>query len=156
MRASVLILVLLPALLALAPVHGHGVFCETTANWPVHHYAPPAPGSPFRLGPIDTCTGGDGHGETGLGGAWLAAGPGSLACYGEPAHHPAFGSITSWDDLLGAGATMEVGIDTSPGCGDFLIDQSVLCIQTCHMPFAPGPDGVYHVFLTGGMGDIYA
>ena len=149
MRATTYVLLLLAPLLAFAPAQGHGVLCEAPADWSIHHYHSPAPGYPFLSPSVDTCSGGDGHAETAAGGARLAAGPDSLACYGESAHHPPFGLITAMDDVWGYGVGVHVGVDLSPGCGDFLVDQVLVCPGACYPTFPPGSDGMYHVFVGG-------
>lgn len=115
--------------------------------------APPAPGV--------LCPHGDGHKEFAQGGAVLAvlSGDGvtygSIVCYGQTAHHPAYGPVSVSDVVLGASVPFMVGADTvdltppttGPDCGDFQVDEEVDCVGSCTVPFLPGADGTYQVFV---------
>lgn len=99
----------------------------------------------------------DGHSEFATGGAWLlvdsgdGVAGGSLLCYGEAGHHPAFGPFFVSDLVWGAVVdfTVESDLVDASGlgdpCGDFQSDASALCGWDCVVPFPPGLDGSYRV-----------
>lgn len=117
----------------------------------------------------------DGDFEFAVGGALLSvesgdgATSGSLVCYGALGHHPAGGPVRVQDNLVNPVA-FSVGADASllppppgmPDCGDGTIvpcpgfgcnpdDHLHSCpIQNngvCNVPFGPGADGAYYVFV---------
>lgn len=100
----------------------------------------------------------DGHHDLAIGGAILLAGSGAWECYGEDAHHPASGPIAVDDAVLGSAASFTVYAERSAEpCGDLLLDgsdDSVVCIGSCMVPFPPGTDGAYYVFVQGTMGHV--
>lgn len=86
---------------------------------------------------------------------------GTLACWDEQGHHPAFGPIVAKDVLqdtmaftVYADAVNLLGPDPLTGrdCGDFLHDVSTPCIDACVVTFPPGLDGAYLVQV----GDVVA
>lgn len=164
--ALVLALLVLP----LAVAHTNGgvmgtakTYFEPTNEWFMHDYLA---GTPL-LSPVDGCPlCSDGHGEWAWGGAHILVDSGlnqasidpnlpagSLYCYGADGHHPYFGPVRVDDTLLGASASFEVAADQADltalgqGCGDFLEDAVVACVGACTMPFLPGLDGAYRVYV---------
>lgn len=114
----------------------------------------------------------DGHLETAQGGAVLPVdsglgGPspsanlpaGSLYCFAQEGHHPTFGPFNVDDIVFGTGVAFTVGVDrvdvggAGGGCGDGIIDNWVAFpggTCPCYVPFGPGLDGVYSVFVGPG------
>ena len=151
---------LLPGGLGHEPRGFPKTYCEPHAEWYVHEYLPPVgtlAAPPFD-GNLDDCDADgdaldfDGHSEAAVGLAVFLAvdgdglTTGSLACYGEPAHHPHFGTFSIHDAVAPSGVAFTVTADTDPGCGDFLIDESQVCVDACSVRFDPGSDGAYVVF----------
>lgn len=156
-----------PLALAHNPAGSPKNYCEAPFEWNTHDYGPLANGQFVFIG-VDgnqagDCNGDgipgdyDGHHEWASGGAFLLAennpgpgGPGTIACFNEPAHHPYFGPIT----VIDAGPSPYVGfyvavdtvsiLSTSP-CGDNIDDMWEICYGTCFVTFPPGLDGSYHV-----------
>lgn len=165
-------LLLVAALLAAAPFAGAHLppygpngtpkpYCETT-DFDTHDYAMPSMvGGTFvtMSGPKSGCLGPtDHHGEHARGGAYLAAYdegpfmPGSGWCMGEVPHHPVGGPVTVVDNVIASGVRFLVAADSFTAllhheCGDFVEDQWVWCVDSCAVPFPPGLDGTYHVYL---------
>ena len=184
--ALALLLLGAPLAFAHAPLSGTPKnYCEDPSEWNVHDYGPPATGLLAIRPPIISdgnilgdCNGDgvpadfDGHSEFALGGAWLMADSGdgstggSVACYGEVAHHPFFGQFWAFDDVFGAGIPFTVASDTLnevdpgtvPDCGDFTTDNHHTCFGMCIVTFPPGLDGAYIVYvgdvLTGAPGTL--
>lgn len=148
-------------------------YCENiTQDQNVHDYAVAgvSPSAYFVLGfidgNVDRChpsapvTDSDGHSEYAFGGAVLladdAAFPagGAMACYGEVAHHPINPTIWVFDHIWPSNVLFMVGADTInsgipsvPECGDGFDDVSTYCVDHCTVPFGPGLDGAYHVYM---------
>lgn len=145
------------AALAAAPL----VTAHTPAGTPnpacgdgyVHEYGPGSAfpvWAPAFLAARDGSNGCDGHREYAGSGVILLAGLKSLTCWSEPADHPQFPTITV-ADVVHPSPTFVIGVDTGPApCGDFEDDVSILCVGTCTVPFAPGIDGAYHVYVLDG------
>lgn len=144
-------------------------YCEPTSEWSVHEYGV-LPLTRHNGGGVGCGSLGDGHAEydfTGAGALILAesgtglpsqGGSGSLYCYGTWADHAPYGPATVDDLVLGSGAAFDVAADTvdvaavGNGCGDFQDDVLVSCIGTCTVPFPPGLDGAYRVYVQGTRG----
>ena len=163
-----------PLALADPPTSGPKTHCEDPSEWNHHHYGPPADGALLAFfidGAVPDCDGDgiapgtDGHSEYALGGAWFLVDSGDLAtygtiaCFGEPGHHPFYGPFTVVDDATGpaeffVGADTTVFPDPTTGvdCGDFVDDEGVSCVNTCKVTFPPGRDGAYHVYVVGTSG----
>lgn len=118
---------------------------------------------------------GDDHDEFAVGGAWIVARSGdgrpsadpddpsgSLVCIGRWADHAPHGPFRVEDVSGVAGIPFRVSADTvdltglGGGCGDFMDDVFVDCIDACAAPFAPGLDGTYRVRVFGTAGHVFA
>lgn len=175
-------LVLLTLTFTLLPAQAHeppgtvkGV-CELEPEWQVHEYAPLASGEAATAlwdSTLEDCGNGyplidyDAHSDFAVGGAWLLVTTGdewtgSLGCYGEVGHHPAYGPVTVEDVALGqdvefivtADLLVNVTDEAAAWCGDFEEDASVTCRWSCTVPFPPGPDGAYVVKVRGTQGHV--
>lgn len=116
----------------------------------------------------------DGHSEYASDGAWLLSANGASSyCFGESGHHPAYPQVEVYDFLLGAGVVFVVGADTTDdtiprdavyyaanslptggSCGDGIDDVWIVCVGVCWVPFPPGLDGSYHVYVEGTVGHV--
>lgn len=112
-------------------------------------------------GAVGTCPYGqfaDGHYEYALSGAALVADPVASAPCGWPtADHATYPLVSVVDDVLTplGGVVFVVAADAydSTGlmtCGDGIIDVAQTCVDACWVPFLPGLDGAYYVFVENG------
>jgi hypothetical protein len=142
-------------------------FAEGTTVWYTHDYT----AWPLLGPPVDG-SGGDGHSEWALGGAHVlvdsgagVATPydvpaGSLYCYGEEGHHAPYGPVTVVDAIPGTAFSVAVdtidGTTPGSGCGDLEEDAILDCIGSCFIPFPPGLDGAYRVYVAppGTLGHV--
>ena len=151
------------------------------ATWLVHSYvSSAASASETFLGPpidanVADCDGDgllfdyDGHSEFAHGGAWILASEGdgltegASVCFGEPAHHSAYGPFVVNDMALGpasftvaADVVNLIGPDPITGldCGDMESDQGSECVGSCMVTFPPGRDGSYQVYVLGTLGTV--
>lgn len=159
-------------------------YCEDADEMNVHVYGPgdggillpPVDGSALS---VDECGAEtipyDGHDEYAIGGAWLLAcesfcgdsglGGGSSGCYGTFADHPTFPTVHVYDYVAGelgltTGFTVAADyVSASPvlgtDCGDFEADYAIGCVDVCTVPFPPGLDGSYQVFVSGTEGMVW-
>lgn len=169
---TLLAALLLAAPLALAhdeaPVGLPKAWCEDADARLTHEYGAPAPllgpwllldGSPgCETPPLDW----DQHFEYANGGAYLLAGDaGAQACFGVPADHPSHPTVTVVDATLGSGVRFTVAAAPWYGSGHdcgFFEDPwtTITCVGSCQVPFGPGPDGAYVVFVEGTTGHVHA
>lgn len=146
-----------------------------------HDYGPQVMTAGFLIsaqimdGNLDDCNGDgltldyDGHSEWGVGGARLLADnagapyAGAMACYGETAHHGIFPQLWVFDETYPAFVMFAVGVDkinlvgpdptTGIDCGDQVDDAAIYCMDVCSVPFGPGIDGAYHIYV---INDFYS
>lgn len=156
-------------------------YCEArVGDMDTHDYAPPAlekvVGAPLD-GNAEDCDGdggldSDGHLDFAVGGAFLLAcdarcgdgsGDGARACYGMDADHRTAPLVRVVDEALGEGALFTVSADLVdlaapmpgvPRCGDFEADATQRCLGACVVPFRPGLDGAYVVYVQGTAGHV--
>ena len=156
-------LALLPLALAHEPRGTPKLHCESWDEARTHEYLPVAAGLTvwgFTDGNVDDCDGDgtpyddDGHSEWSTGGAWILADSGdgwsygSIACFGEWAHHPSYGPFWIRDAAFTSNVHFLVAADLDGGwawCGDFHAETVQHCIDACTVDFPPGIDGSYLV-----------
>lgn len=162
--ALCLALLTLPGVLAHNPAGTPKVYCEPQPEWGLHEYAPPAAGllvsgvqdgnAPGACAPSFPSLADDGHKEFAFGGARILAAAAAEACYGDIPHHTAK-DIFVVDASLGASVTVVVGIDTTPPCGDLLIDATETFIGGGTVTLPAGADGAYFVMVRGTQGHVF-
>lgn len=159
-------------LVALPLVHAHTdgqagpvkEYCEDVAldAW-VHdyfggEYGPMLVQGDGAIGPCPFDPTSDGHYEYALSGAAFVTDPVASSLCGWPtADHTTFPQVSVVDNILSplGGVVFVVAADTSDStgfmaCGDHLVDVAMTCVDTCWVPFLPGLDGVYYVFVEDG------
>ena len=151
--------------------------CESPRDMPQHEYGPPATGLVIALGQdgaVPPCPAWDptwdGHLEFAAGGAWLLAcdfscgagyGDGALTCWGAWSDHAPSPTVTV-DDAALLVVGFEVWADRIslfpqvPECGDFEADAHVVCVNACQIPFGPGLDGSYAIYVQGTTGHVFS
>jgi hypothetical protein len=159
-------------------------YCEDPSEWATHDYGYPPAGNPLSgqsafvsmsvrggvgaiFGALDGNIAGDCnfdgvaadydlHIDFATGGAFLTVHT-VPDCNSEIGHHPTFGPISVYDDILGETMPFWVASDfinaippvdpAAPNCGDFESDESSACISACTVTFPAGLDGTYQVYI---------
>ena len=121
----------------------------------------------------------DGHYEFAYGGAYLLAceafcvspdglvGAGASQCWDTYADHEQFPRVYVNDlqlSAIGLDVAFTIAVDwwnnvppvdpTHPECGDLETDIAVDCVNDCQVPFPPGLDGAYLVYVQGTQGHV--
>ena len=136
-------------------------YCENhVGDTNVHEYGPPLlfhptlpPEERTFDGSVGDCNGDgipgdpDGHKEYSASETLFAAGPNALLCHGEAPHHPEFPTIHATDATGAPVGFLVYTLRTSLffPCDGAAFEGIVSCVGSCHVPFPPGFDGLYHV-----------
>src|SRR5687767_997415 len=159
------------------PVGSLRNWCESDLDDLYHEYGPStgfaiSPGIDGNVqgdcdGDPNTVADYDGHVEFAFGGAWLTAAASPGCNDGDSVDHAAFPTVWVGDHVLNlaeAPVSFSVYADTlnnvppvdpaEPNCGDFESDYGADCTNECAVPFPPGLDGTYQVYVTGTSGSV--